>query len=268
VATVHDLGFLRVPETFSKGFVWRSRVLIRRTARRAAAVITGSEHARRDILSTYKVPEDRVEVVPCGVDPAFFSPADPAAVEAAAARYGLTGPYVLCVGRLNPRKNLPALARAFARFKKETGRPHRLVIVGRADFETERTRAEVREEGGPDVLLTGVVPDADLADLVKGAEIFVYPSLFEGVGLPAAEALAAGVPVITSNTTSMPETAGGAALLVDPLREDELAAALARLASDPDLRRSLSEKGRLRAKAFSWDEAARRTLAIYDRVVR
>lgn len=267
VATIHDLGFLRVPETFSRFFVWRSKVLVRRTARHAAKVVTGSTHSRDDLVRTYGLNEDRVEIVPCGVAPEFFKPGDERRLRDVLAKYGLRQPYVLSVSRLNPRKNLASLARAFARFKGEGRRPHQLVIAGKQDFEARRTIAEIQAAAGPDIVLPGFIADEDLPHLYRGADIFIYPSLFEGVGLPVLEAMAAGIPVITSATSSLPETAGGAALFVDPLDEGALTGALARLADDAALRKTLGEKGRLRAAEFSWEAAARRMLEIYRSAV-
>jgi glycosyltransferase involved in cell wall biosynthesis len=267
VATIHDLGFLRIPETFSKFFVRRSQILVRRTARRADRIIVGSEFSRQDIIETYDLPPDRVAVLPYGVADAFFLPGDRAADLRRAAAYGLRAPYVVYVGRMNPRKNLAALARAFTRFKASGSRPHQLVIVGKKDFETDRMTAEIRATAESGIVFTGFVPDDDLPAIVRGAEIFVYPSLFEGVGLPVMEAMAAGTPVITSVSTSLPEIAGGAARLVDPTDENELAGALAALADDPALCRRMREEGRVRARDFSWKAAARKTLEIYDGVL-
>ncbi len=267
VATIHDLGFLRVPETFSEFFVRRSRVLVRRTARRADRIIVGSEFSRRDIVETYGLPEDRVAVLPYGVADAFFRPGDREDDLRRIAAHGLRAPYVVYVGRMNPRKNLAALARAFRRFKTNGSRPHQLVIVGKKDFETDRMVADIRATAESGIVFTGFVPDDDLPAIVRGAEIFVYPSLFEGVGLPVMEAMAAGTPVITSASTSLPEIAGGAARLVDPADENEIAAALAELADDQALRGRMRDAGRARARDFSWEAAARRTLEIYAGVL-
>jgi len=263
VVTIHDLGFLRVPKTFSRFFVWRSKILVARAARRAAKIITGSINSKEDILKTYGLEEGKVEIVLCGVDPAFFEPPGPRRIEEVAVKYGLRRPYILSVSRLNPRKNLDVLAGAFSRFKAAGRRPHALVIAGRQDFETKKTIASVRAAGGADVCLPGFVADEDLPSLYHGAETFVYPSLFEGVGLPVLEAMASGVPVLTSATSSLPEIAGDAALTVNPRSEEEIAAALARLSDDRALREMLSTKGRTRAREFSWETAARRTLEIY-----
>jgi glycosyltransferase involved in cell wall biosynthesis len=269
VATIHDLGFLRVPRTFSRGFVRRSTLLVGSTARRAARVITGSDFSRRDIIAQYKLDPRRVAVAPYGVGPEFFAAAEASAAEAAGVleRYGLTKPYVLSVGRLNPRKNLPALARAFARMKTATGLPHRLVIAGPSDFRTEDTLAAV-SAAASETLVLGPVPDADLPLLYREAEIFVYPSLFEGGGLPVLEAMAAGTPVIASRASSVPEMAGGAAALVDPESVEDIARTLTRLAEDRGARAALREKGRARARRMTWEEAARATLRVYEEAGR
>jgi len=265
VATIHDLAFLRVPETFSRFFVWRSKVFVRRTARRAARVITGSRYSYDDLIATYGLDARKLELIPYGVSPEFGRGGDgrDAAVVAA---HGIRPPYILCVGRLNPRKNLVSLARAFERMRAETGLPHQLVIVGKEDFETSKTLTAIQEVRR-DIVLTGYVPDADLPALYRKAEIFIYPSLFEGGGLPLLEAMAAGVPVVAARATSLPEIVGDAGILVDPLDEGEIRAALIRLATAANLREEFRNKGRARAALFSWDVAARKTLAVYERIM-
>jgi glycosyltransferase involved in cell wall biosynthesis len=264
VATIHDLGFLHVSKTFSRFFVWRSKILVKRTARKAARVITGSRHSRDDIVRTYGLDPGRVDIVPCGVAKDFFEPRDDARIGRVLEKYGIRPPYVLSVSRLNPRKNLPSLARAFAAFRTGGNRPHRLVIAGRQDFEARRTLDAIRSAGGEEIILPGFVADEDLPHLYKGADVFVYPSSFEGVGLPVLEALASGVPVVTSSSSSLPEMAGDAAVFIDPLKEEEIAAAFTRLADDPAFRSALVEKGRRRVRGLSWEAAARRTIEIYE----
>jgi len=265
VATVHDLAFLRVPETFTRFFVWRSKVFVRRTARRAARIITGSRYSYDDLIATYGLDPRKVELIPYGVSPEFGLGDDGRDASVVAAR-GIRPPYILCVGRLNPRKNLVSLARAFERMKAETGLPHQLVIVGKEDFETSKTLAAIQEVRR-DIVLTGFIPDAELPALYRKAEIFIYPSLFEGGGLPLLEAMAAGVPVVAARTTSLPEIVGDAGILVDPLDEGEIRAALIRLATAAKLRDEFRNKGRARAALFSWDAAARKTLAVYERIM-
>lgn len=268
VVTVHDLAFLHVPQSFSRFFTIRARFLIPRTARRAARIITGSEFCRRDIIATYGSPASNVAVVPHGIEPEFFEESAPKAVQAVLKKYGIKQPYILSVGRLNPRKNLAALVRAYHRLKIEKHIPHQLAIVGKTDYDTAHTIEEIRGVENEGIVMTGFVLQKELPLLYRGADIFVYASLFEGFGLPVLEAMAAGAPVITSNTTSLPETAGGAALLIDPFSEEDFATAMGRLAEDEKLREELRAKGRARAREFTWEAAARKTLAIYESVAR
>ncbi|MBM3298192.1 MAG: glycosyltransferase family 4 protein, partial [Candidatus Aminicenantes bacterium] len=266
VATIHDLGFLHFPHTFSTLFNIRSRLLVRRTALRARQIITGSAFSRSDLLRTYGLPAEKVAVIPHGVGPAFSQRASEEEIRRVAGRYGIRRPYILCVARLNPRKNLTTLALAFAALKTSPGIPHSLVLAGRKDYDSARVIRSVAQASQGDVVFTGFVRDEDLPVLYQGADVFVYPSLFEGVGLPVLEAMAAGVPVITSRTSSLAETAGDAALTTDPLHADKLAAALRRMIGDPKLRRRFREKGIARAAAFTWEETARRTLDVYRAV--
>jgi len=264
VATIHDLAFLHVPETFSRFFVRRSKVLIRRTAHKAARVITGSRYSYDDIAATYGLDPRKIEIIPYGVSPEFGR-GDDGRDKSVLEALGIRPPYVLCVGRLNPRKNLISLARAFERMKAETGLPHQLVIAGKEDFEAAKTLAAIPRVRG-EIILTGYIPDADLPALYRKADIFIYPSLFEGGGLPLLEAMSAGVPAIASHATSLPEIIGDEGILVDPLLEDEIKNALIRMATDVALREECRKKGRSRAAQFSWDAAARKTLRVYEEI--
>jgi glycosyltransferase involved in cell wall biosynthesis len=267
VATIHDLGFLHVPETFSPFEVWRSRILVRRTARRASRVITGSSFSRQDILEQYRLPPGRVDVVTLGAGPGLTAPVEASATLQILDFYGIRKPYILCLGRLNPRKNLGGLVRAFAALKTGKNPPHTLVIVGRRDFDTGEILRDIQNSpASKDVVVTGYVPDEHLPALYSEADVFLYPSFFEGFGLPVLEAMSLGVPVITSDSSSLRETAGDAALLVDPRDPESIRAALERLTGDAELRRTYSERGRIRAGEFSWEAAAARTLEIYERV--
>ncbi|MDH7513981.1 MAG: glycosyltransferase family 1 protein [Clostridiales bacterium] len=268
VATIHDLGFLHLPKTFSRFFVFRSRLFIRRTAQRAAKVITGSQFSKTDIATRYGLAPEKIEVIPCGVSPRFAESLDPSRIQKTLAKYKIRPPYILSVSRLNPRKNLVSLACAFSRLKSELRLPHQLVFAGRADYKTAETVALIRKAAGTDIILTGFVDDDDLPALYQGADIFVYPSLFEGAGLPVLEAMAAGVPVVASNASSLPETVGDAGLTVDPLSVDEIAHAIGQLATDRDLKENCRQKGQLRAAEFTWDKAAQKILGIYQEVCR
>src|SRR5262249_29981612 len=251
VVTIHDLAFLRVPGSFPRLQATRLRWQVRANARRAACVITDSQHSGRDIHDTYGIPTHRIEVIPlaAGGPPAPDGPAP----EALRRRFNLTDPYILTVGRLNARKNLVGLLRAFERVRPALAAPFQLVLAGPRDCRTDALdRAIVASPYAQDVRRVGALSTEDLAALLRGATAFAYPSLFEGFGLPPLEAMASGVPVVCSNTTSLPEVVGDAALTFDPSRIDDIAAALRRVLTDPALRVDLAVRGRARAARFSW----------------
>ncbi|HEX2695809.1 MAG TPA: glycosyltransferase family 1 protein [Acidobacteriota bacterium] len=264
VATIHDLGFLSVPRTFSRAFVLRSRLLVRRTARRADTIITGSAYARDHIARAYGLNPAKIEVVHYGVEESYRRRLSEGEIGRALDTYGVHRPYVLSVGRLNPRKNLAALVRAFSGLKSRRRLPHTLVIAGKEDFGAAALLKEIRGAGASDVVFTGFVADADLPALYQGADIFLYPSLFEGVGLPVLEAMASGVPVVTSDRSSLPEIAGGAALIVDPTDERRISDAMEKLLDDRGSREECVRRGLARSAEFRWDETARRILRVYE----
>jgi glycosyltransferase involved in cell wall biosynthesis len=269
VLTVHDLAFRLFPGTAPLATQrWLSR--LDAAIGRAAQLIVVSEHTRLDLLELYPVAEERVTVVPLGVDTDVFRPAPDAEVASVRRRYGIDGPYLLSLTGIEPRKNIPALIRAYATLEPDV-RPA-LVLAGPVDPWNPEGWDLVRPALGalaPDVreriVLTGYVPERHKVALVSGAEALVYPSLYEGFGLPVLEAMACGVPVLTSNVSALPETAGDAAMLVDPHDEASIADGMARLLTDADLRERLRAAGTLRASAFGWDDTARRTAEVLHR---
>jgi glycosyltransferase involved in cell wall biosynthesis len=264
VAAVHDLAFLHEPGSFSRLQRARLKLLTPRTARRAAVVITGSRYSEADIRESYGVPPDRIRVLPYGVAPIFRPRPRDGALEAALRRSHIERPYLLSVGRLNPRKNLPVLIRAFLGARERGRLPHSLVIAGKADFQTRGILDQISlASDSSAVRQTGFVAEEDLPLLYAGADAFLYLSLFEGVGLPVQEAMACGVPVITSRTTSLAEVAGDAALLVDPRSEGEIREAILRLLSDDGFRRSCVQRGLDRVRGNTPQAAARATLEVY-----
>lgn len=266
VVTIHDLAFLRVPQAFPRLQSIRLRWQVRANARRAAVVITDSEHSKRDIRHAYGIAEDRIDVVPLAADPALTPRPDAGALEAVRRRFGITHRYVLSVGRLTARKNLLGLLRAFERVRPGLAEPAQLVIAGPRDFQADALdRAIASSACANDVVRVGAVSGEDLPVLLSGATAFAYPSVFEGFGLPPLEAMACGVPVICSNTTSLPEVVGEAAVTFDPSRIDDIADALRRVLTDPALRADLAGRGRARAAHFSWRTTAELTLAAYRR---
>jgi glycosyltransferase involved in cell wall biosynthesis len=266
VVSIHDLSFEHFPETFK----WRSRnqlkATVRRSARAAARVIALSEHAKRDIMATYAIPADHIKAIPLAASDRFSPVTDEHELKRVRQTYGIDGEYILTVGAIQPRKNLARLIAAYARLRRtkpEVNLP-KLVLAGKCAWLFEETLRTIKEmQVTESVVLTGYVPENDLPALYSGALCFVYPSYFEGFGLPPLEAMKCGVPVITGDRTSLPEVVGDAGLLVDPFDVDALAAAISRLISDSSLRAELTAKGLERAKLFDWRETARQTLTVY-----
>ena len=268
MVTVYDLAFLVYPECAHPNL----RVFLERavpaSVQRADYIVADSENTRNDVICLLDARPERVFVVPGGVDPVFV-PATQEEVAEARRRYRLDRPYVLTVGVIEPRKNLPRLIDAYARFRVRTGLPHQLVIAGGRGWLSEQTFRQAEGCGFPgDVRFTGYVPDPDLAALYTGAEVFAYPSLYEGFGLPVLEAMACGTAVVCSNSSSLPEFATDAALMVSPTDPDAIADALETACCDTRLREELTEKGRKRASIYSWNRSAQKLLEIYERVGR
>ena len=271
VVSIHDLSFEHLPQTFKRRSRTQLRLTVRRSARRAARIISLSEHTRRDIIETYGIDAERIRAIPLAA-PSHFGPVhDNRELQRVRHTYGIDGDYILSVGSIQPRKNLARLVRAYAslRGKNSAYTLPKLVLVGKCAWLYDETLRALDETGVRDaVVLTGYVPQADLPALYSGALCFVYPSYFEGFGLPPLEAMKCGAPVIVGNKTSLPEVVGDAALTVDPFDVEAIASAMKRLINDLDLRRDLSVKGKTRAKSFDWRETARKTLAIYEEVAQ
>lgn len=268
VVTVPDLHYVHSPVVS-----WYERSIGKLTVwslRRADWVITHSEYARRDIAHTCSVDPHRISVIPHGVDQRFMPSNDRAAVQQIRQRLGIHEDYILFVGRTeDPRKNVATLIEAYVQLRSQGSITAQLVIAGKHGSATMAMQQRVKVLGQDGmVLMPGIVPDADLPLLLSGARVFVYVSSFEGFGLPVLEAMACGIPVITSNVTSLPEVAGDAALLVTPGRIDELAQTLRLVLSNGNLRQQMRERGLRQAKRFSWERAARETLSVYEKAER
>lgn len=269
VVTIHDLWLERYPQ-YSRKLLGEgvSKLRTGRRLRAAARVIADSHHTACDIQEVYGVPPDKIAVVYPGTPSAFFDP--PAGdLSELRKRYGLDArPYLLFVGGATPRKNHRVLLRAFAELA-DIRKDVALVIVGDPDhrgLSVDETVREFNLEG--QVRCVGRVSTEDLKVLYAQAELFVFPSLYEGFGFPVLEAMACGTPVLASNRTSLPEVAGDAAVLVNPESAEELAEAIRRLVTDTALRLSLRQKGLTRAKEFTWDATARQTHAVYRDVCK
>lgn len=262
VVTVHDLGYLHFPEAHTASQRLYLRLSTAWNARIACAVIAVSEATRSDLLAHTGVDAQKVHVVQHGVS-SRFAPQSEQAVAAARECYGIPPRYFLYVGTIQPRKNLARLLRAYAQARREAADFPALVIAGRVGWRSEGIAATAQALGiGAHLHFPGYVADADLPALLSGAEAFVYPSLFEGFGMPILEAMACGTPVLAANTSSIPEVAGNAALLLDPLDERAIAKGLLRLATNGNARHELRERGLARAQHFNWERCARETLAV------
>jgi glycosyltransferase involved in cell wall biosynthesis len=264
VITICDVTPLLFPGVHGRLNVWHHRYALPAILKRAERMITISECSKRDIVRIYGIPEEKVRVTLLAADERFT--ADQAASPGDALAK-LPRPYILNVGTLEPRKNLDGLIRAFSR-AKQRGMPHTLVITGARGWGESRLAPLIRELGVADsVVFTGFIEDDALPHLYREADFFVYPSLYEGFGLPVLEAMACGTPVITSECSSLPEVAGDAALLVDPQSEAELSAAMLQLAGDSVSRGSMREKGLERARGFSWEHTIEQTLKVYEEII-
>jgi glycosyltransferase involved in cell wall biosynthesis len=265
IPVVHDLAFRHFPETAPHiDARWRRRFVA--TLETAPAIVVPSASVSSDLHEAFAVPEDRIHVIHHGVDAAAFAPAPAAAIESVRRRHGIVGPYVLFVGGIEPRKNLDHLVHAFAR---SDARNLTLVLAGGPvrwfpqAFEHLEATIELLPPGvQARIIRLGYVGERDKLALLSGAMLLAYPSLYEGFGFPVLEGFAAGVPVLTSNVSSLPEVAGGAAVLVDPDDIDAIAAALSEIVADDDLRAVLSASGVARAAHFTWEATARSTAAV------
>jgi len=268
VNMVHDLAVLHMPQLFPRLQVWRQRLLLPGSVRRAARVLTPSQFCKDEIVRTFAVPPARVVVTPEGVSDHFQRVENPAR-DRALARYGIAPPYLLFVGNIQPRKNLRGLLDAFALLKRRERIPHRLVVVGRKAWLYAGVFAQVRElDVESDVRFISYVPDSDLPALYSGADALVYPSLCEGFGLPPLEAMRCGTPALVSDRPAFPEVLGDAALMVDPTQPEDIATGILAVLHDPDLRRKLVARGGERARRYRWEDTARRTLAVFEDVSR
>ena len=265
VVTIHDLIHLLYPENLpSPAARAYARFFLRRAAKKAAVIFADSETTRSDILEHLPARQEQVVVIHIAVDPRLARPPGGEELARARERYVLDHPYALYVGNIKPHKNLPAAVRAFARFRRAAGRQWRLVIVGSHSVDSELRRAIAVAGVREAVRFLGFIPAEFLPAVYKLAEVFVFPSLYEGFGLPPLEAMAAGTPVVASDRSSMPEVLGDAALLVDPTDEAAMAEAMERACADGELRETLIRRGRERAGRFSWRRAVERTLEGYD----
>jgi glycosyltransferase involved in cell wall biosynthesis len=271
VSTVHDVSYLEHPEYFTRERAWQLKLTVGRTVRRAARILTGSEVARASILKVYPgLDESKVSVVPLAASPEFRPVSREAATAAIRARYSIGGPFVLSVGDLQPRKNHIGLIRAFARLVKAYPQCKQdLVMVGKQTWFSPKVYAAARESGVADrIRFLGFVSDADLLQLYNACDCFVFPSFYEGFGLPALEAMACGRAVVCSDASALPEVVDGAAILFDPYATDEIVRAMGDVLVDAELRARMERLGIQRAALFSWQKTAQKTMDAFRQVLQ
>lgn len=254
---IYDMVWKACPETMeesNRAFMDKNT---RTACERADMIITISEFSRREIVKYMDIPEEKVKVVPCGVDLERFHPNySPADVQKAKEKYGINGEYLLYLGTLEPRKNLMYLIESYAMLYAENRAVPDLVIAGKKGWQYDGLFQKVEECGlSSKVIFTGYVDEEDVPLLLKGARVFVFPSLYEGFGLPPLEAMACGTPVIVSNVSSLPEVVADAAILVDIEKKDALKDAIKTVCQEKSLQKELQDKGIKRASSFTWEKS-------------
>jgi glycosyltransferase involved in cell wall biosynthesis len=267
VVSIHDVSFRQYPEWFSLRDKCVLRIGVALSVRRAGRVLTISEHANEEIRRVYGLSADKVVTTYLAADLQYEAVQSIGDWEGFS-RHGIKRPYLLAVGNLQPRKNLERLVQAFALLKKKMDIPHTLVLTGKNLWREDGVFKAIREmDLQSAVTLTGYVSCEDLAYLYQGADCFVFPSLYEGFGLPVLEAMACGTPVVTSNTSSLPEVAGDAAMFVDPKSIASIVQGIEEVLCSPQLQAKLIEKGLENVKRFSWRKTAEDTLRVYGEVL-
>jgi alpha-1,3-rhamnosyl/mannosyltransferase len=264
-ATLHDMTCWLLPEFHQSANVSAEKRFAENIWKRAAGLIAVSENTRRDAIEILALRPEAIQVIYPGVSEPFFE-ATAETGASAKLKYGLDRPYALYVGTIEPRKNLDRLLDAWQALPASVRELFDLVVAGPEGWQSAGTLARLRAPT-PGLRYLAYVPEPDLPGITAGATVFVYPSLYEGFGFPVAQAMAAGVPVITSNLSSLPEVTGGAAALIDPHSPAELRAALERLLTSPATRAQLATAGRTQAQRFRWEQCARCSVEFFERIL-
>lgn len=264
VLTIHDLLTLDYPELCQEESVLYFKTALPFSVKKAIRIIAVSNTVKKDILRHFNIPEEKVKVIYHGVDPIFKRPMDEAILE----KYHLPKKYILFVGNIEPKKNLERLIRAFDLLKKNADIPHKLVIVGKKGWKCQSvfdtvTRLKITSE----IVFTGYVPEEDLPVIYSMTDLFVFPSLYEGFGIPPLEAMACEVPVLVSNKGALPEITGGTCLQVDPFDMNEIARGMHQLLTNTHLRNKSVARGKEWVRQFTWEKTAKKTLNVYEQTI-
>ena len=263
IVTIYDTVFFSAPETMGD---MKAISEYKYAAERSDLILTISESAKSDIIKHFNVDEKKIEIVTPGIDlEKYLHNYTDIELENVRKKYKLPENYILYLGTIEPRKNIERTIKAFIKYKKEVKDDLKFVIVGGKGWKYDNIMKLI-ESMGTDIILTGYIDEEDKIPIYKLAQLFAFPSLYEGFGMPVLEAMAAGVPVITSNVSSLPEVAGDAAILVDPLNEDEIFEAYKKILSDKKLQLEMIEKGLEQAKKFEWKESAKVLEQIYEKM--
>jgi glycosyltransferase involved in cell wall biosynthesis len=265
IVTIHDLIQILFPNENQKIVYICQKMMFPKIVQSIDKIISDSHHTKQDIIKHFKIPEDKIKVIHLAASE-NYRPLNEKEIINIKQKYNLNYPFILYVGTLEPRKNIPTLLKALYKLKKQ-GIKHKLVITGKKGWKYKSIFETIDKLNlQKDVIFTGYVPDEDLPALYNAADLFVYPSLYEGFGLPPLEAMQCGTPVITSNTSSLPEVVGDAGIMVNPYDVDELANKMYEVLTNDGLREELSKKGLERAKLFSWKKCAEEHLKVYEEV--
>jgi len=267
VVTIHDLAFLDFSNYFTSRDLLRLKIITKRAVQKADKIIAISQSTKKDLLRHYHLPPEKIATIYSGYNRDLFEPAPQKVISKALKKYHINRPYLIYVGTLQKRKNLPRLISAFAILKEKHQIPHQLVIVGKKGWLFQDIFQRVKKlKISPEVVFCGFVPDSELPALLSGADLFVLPSLYEGFGFPVLEAAACATPVVVSGVSSLPEVVGNAGILVNPMKVGDISQGIYQVISNSALKTQLSQKARLQANKFSWEKSARQTLKVFEEV--
>jgi glycosyltransferase involved in cell wall biosynthesis len=269
IVIIHDTSYLDYPATMETAhFVWYLRRAVPRSLRAASHIVANSEATKRSLVQHYGIAATKITVVTPALDHSVFQPAAPSATASIKAKYGIDRDYLLYVGTVEPRKNVATILAAYQQLPAELRQRYQLVVAGGKGWKDAAITAALAALDPHDIVQTGFVAEADLPALYSGASIFVYPSAYEGWGMPVLEAMACGVPVITADNSSLPEAGGEAAHYVTAGDAGQLTAAMVQLLQDPVMRAAMSKRGIAHARQFTWQKSARLFHQLLEKVYR